>query len=49
MKRQEMVFDPFQLLGKKDRKELTRLNGEADVLEEKIGENMTRLLDEMGD
>jgi type I restriction enzyme M protein len=29
--------------------ELTRLNGEADVLEEKIGENMTRLLDEMGD
>src|SRR6266487_3596203 len=29
--------------------ELTRLNGEADVLEEKIGENMTRLLEEMGD
>ena len=26
MKRQEMVFDPFQLLGKKDRKQLTRRN-----------------------
>ena len=26
MKRQEMVFDPFQLLEKKDRKQLTRRN-----------------------
>jgi fatty acid desaturase len=26
MKRQEMVFDPFQLLGKRDRKQLTRRN-----------------------
>ena len=26
MKRQEMVFDPFQLLDKKDRKQLTRRN-----------------------
>ena len=26
MKRQEMVFDPFQLIDKKDRKQLTRRN-----------------------